>query len=99
MPVMSPPASGVTFLGACGVVTGSSTLLTWGDTRVLVDCGMFQGAGGAGAAELRSFAFVPRTWTAVVLTHAHLDHTGRLPRLVAQGFEGPDLLQPAEPGA
>jgi metallo-beta-lactamase family protein len=40
---MSTPESGATFLGACGVVTGSATLLTWGDTRVLVDCGMFQG--------------------------------------------------------
>jgi metallo-beta-lactamase family protein len=86
---MNASESGATFLGACGVVTGSATLLTWGDTRVLVDCGMFQGPEELEQRNFRSFGFPPHTLDAVVLTHAHLDHTGRLPRLVAQGFQGP----------
>ena len=86
---MPSPPSGVTFLGACGVVTGSSTLLTWGETRVLVDCGMFQGPEELEQRNFRPFDFAPEGLSAVVLTHAHLDHTGRLPRLVAEGFGGP----------
>lgn len=86
---MPSPSSGVTFLGACGVVTGSATLLTWGETRVLVDCGMFQGPEELEQRNFRPFDFAPESLTAVVLTHAHLDHTGRLPRLVAEGFDGP----------
>jgi metallo-beta-lactamase family protein len=79
----------VTFLGACGTVTGSATLLTWGETRVLVDCGLFQGPEELEARNREDFPFAAESLTAVVLTHAHLDHTGRLPRLVAQGFRGP----------
>lgn len=79
----------VTFHGACGCVTGSSTLLSWGGTRVLVDCGLFQGHEDLEARNWRPFPFSPRELTAVVVTHAHLDHTGLLPRLVAQGFQGP----------
>jgi len=79
----------VTFLGACGVVTGSSTLLSWGRTRLLVDCGMFQGPEEIEQRNFRPFPFSPREISAVVATHAHLDHTGRLPRLVAEGYQGP----------
>ena len=79
----------VTFCGACGSVTGSSTLLRWGGRGILVDCGLYQGDDELEQRNWRSFLFDPRELDAVVLTHAHLDHTGLLPRLVAEGFEGP----------
>ena len=80
----------VTFYGACGCVTGSSTLLCWGEeTRVLVDCGLYQGQEELEARNWEPFPYAPRDLTAVVLTHAHLDHTGLLPKLVADGFQGP----------
>jgi metallo-beta-lactamase family protein len=79
----------VTFLGAYGCVTGSSTLLSWGDRCVLVDCGLYQGPEELERRNWAEFPFQPAELEAVVLTHAHLDHTGLLPRLVAQGFRGP----------
>lgn len=79
----------VTFHGACGVVTGSSTLLEWGEHQVLVDCGLYQGDEELEARNRNPFPFRPDGLTAVVVTHAHLDHTGLLPRLVAQGYSGP----------
>jgi metallo-beta-lactamase family protein len=79
----------VTFLGACGVVTGSSTLLQWGGSSVLVDCGLYQGEEELEQRNWNPFPFSPRQLGAVVVTHAHLDHTGLLPRLVAEGFSGP----------
>jgi metallo-beta-lactamase family protein len=79
----------VTFCGACGSVTGSSTLLRWGDTRLLIDCGLYQGSDELEQRNWRRFVFEPHELSAVVLTHAHLDHTGLLPRLVAEGYEGP----------
>lgn len=83
----------VTFLGSCGVVTGSSTLLRWGDhaalRSVLVDCGLYQGDEELEARNRAPFPFHPSSLGAVVLTHAHLDHTGLLPRLVAEGYSGP----------
>jgi metallo-beta-lactamase family protein len=78
----------LTFLGAAGTVTGSKYLLEIGSQRVLVDCGLFQ---GLKALRLRNWDRLPvdaSTIDAVVLTHAHLDHCGYLPRLVAQGFSG-----------
>ncbi len=79
----------VTFVGACGTVTGSCTLLRFGETRLLVDCGLFQGDDELEQRNWRPFPFRPQEIDAVVLTHAHLDHTGLLPRLAAQGFGGP----------
>ncbi len=79
----------VTFCGACGSVTGSSTLLAWGERQLLVDCGLYQGDDELEQRNWRSFRFEPAKLEAVVVTHAHLDHTGLLPRLVAEGFEGP----------
>jgi metallo-beta-lactamase family protein len=75
------------FLGAAGEVTGSCYLVDTGEVRFLVDCGMFQG-GRAADAKNRKFAFDPRTIAFVLLTHAHVDHSGLLPRLVSQGFKG-----------
>lgn len=82
-------ASSLTFLGATGTVTGSKHLLDTGDAQVLVDCGLFQ---GFKALRLRNWQHLPlpvRQLDAVVLTHAHLDHSGYLPRLVHEGFRGP----------
>ncbi|HEX3531521.1 MAG TPA: MBL fold metallo-hydrolase [Thermoanaerobaculia bacterium] len=79
----------VTFLGACGVVTGSSTLLTWSERSVLVDCGLYQGSEELEQRNWSAFPFQPRHLAAVLVTHAHLDHTGLLPRLTAEGFSGP----------
>lgn len=79
----------VTFYGACGVVTGSCTHLQWGENQALVDCGLYQGGEELEARNRRPFPFRPSELGAVVITHAHLDHTGLLPRLVAQGYSGP----------
>src|SRR5581483_3041015 len=79
----------VTFLGACGTVTGSCTLLAWGERQILVDCGMFQGPIELEQRNREPFPFAPAKLAAVVLTHAHLDHSGRLPLLVRGGFRGP----------
>ena len=88
----------VTFYGACGVVTGSQTLLSWGKTRILVDCGMYQGDDELEQRNWRPFAFEPSSLTAVVLTHAHLDHTGLLPKLAGGGFRGPIYCSRASRG-
>jgi metallo-beta-lactamase family protein len=79
----------LTFLGGVGTVTGSKYLLELGNVRVLVDCGLFQ---GFKQLRLRNWAPLPtdpRRLDAVVLTHAHLDHSGYLPLLVKNGFSGP----------
>jgi metallo-beta-lactamase family protein len=83
----------LSFHGAAGEVTGSCFLVDTGEARFLVDCGMFQG-GGADARN-RRFAFDPRGIAFVLLTHAHLDHSGLIPRLVAQGFRGAVYATPA----
>lgn len=78
----------LTFLGAARTVTGSQYLLEAGHTRVLVDCGMFQGLKTLRERNWAPFFVPANTIDVVVLTHAHLDHCGMLPRLVAQGFTG-----------
>jgi metallo-beta-lactamase family protein len=78
----------LTFLGAAGTVTGSKYLLELGSQRVLVDCGLFQ---GKKELRLRNWQALPvdaASVDAVILTHAHLDHCGYLPRLVSEGFRG-----------
>lgn len=80
---------GLQFLGAAGTVTGSQFLVTVGERRILVECGMFQGSPEEVARNRLPFAFEPDTIDAVLLTHAHLDHCGRLPALVRSGFRGP----------
>ena len=79
----------IQFLGAAGCVTGSQFLVTAGDRRVLVDCGMFQGSPEEVARNRIPFAFNVRSLDALLLTHAHLDHCGRTPALVRAGFGGP----------
>lgn len=78
----------ITFLGAAGTVTGSCFLLSVGDERVLIDCGLFQGSRTIEALNREPFSFDPHKIAAVLLTHAHLDHSGLLPRLYAEGFRG-----------
>ncbi|MGB7218728.1 MAG: MBL fold metallo-hydrolase [Vicinamibacterales bacterium] len=78
----------LTFLGAAGTVTGSKHLLDLGDRRILVDCGMFQGLKELRLRNWTPFPIDPARVDAVILTHAHLDHCGQLPRLVAQGYRG-----------
>lgn len=79
------------FLGAAGTVTGSKYLVEFGGRRVLIDCGLFQGYKQLRLMNWEPFPFEPRAIDAVVLTHAHLDHSGALPLLVQQGFRGPVL--------
>src|SRR5262249_14388066 len=78
----------LTFLGAAGTVTGSKHLLETGTNRVLVDCGLFQGLKELRERNWQPLPIQPEDIDAVILTHAHLDHCGYLPRLVAQGFKG-----------
>ena len=76
----------LSFLGAAGTVTGSKFLVEEGGQRVLVDCGLFQGFKALRLRNWERLSVEPRSIDAVVLTHAHLDHTGYLPLLVKQGF-------------
>jgi metallo-beta-lactamase family protein len=79
----------ITFLGAAREVTGSCYLFESDQCRFLVDCGMVQGGRDAPARNHKPFGFDPRTIDFVLLTHAHIDHSGLLPKLALQGFTGP----------
>lgn len=83
------------FYGAAGEVTGSCHILTVGGARVLLDCGMIQGSRQDEARNRAPWPFDPRSVDAVVLSHAHIDHSGRLPLLVKSGFAGPIYAQRA----
>ncbi len=83
---MNPELS---FLGAAGTVTGSRYLLHVNGKRYLVDCGLFQGGRKQKAINWEPFPIAPEKIDAILLTHAHIDHSGYLPRLVRQGFQGP----------
>src|SRR3982750_2631690 len=79
----------VSFFGGVGSVTGSKYLIEHNGQRVLVDCGLFQGLPELRARNWEDPPFDASSLNAVVLTHAHIDHTGYLPRLVKCGFGGP----------
>ena len=79
----------LTFLGAAGTVTGSKYLVQANGKRLLVDCGLFQGGKELRQRNWTPLPQVPATIDWVVLTHAHIDHTGYVPRLVRDGFRGP----------
>jgi metallo-beta-lactamase family protein len=85
----------LTFLGGVETVTGSKYLLETGKQRILVDCGLFQGFKQLRLRNWAPFPVDPKSIDMVVLTHAHLDHTGYLPRLIKQGFTGPVICTEA----
>ena len=78
----------LTFLGAAGTVTGSKYLVEAGGKKLLVDCGIFQGTPELSERNYKPLSIDPKTIDYAVLTHAHLDHTGWLPRLVKTGYRG-----------
>ncbi|KYC29030.1 Beta-lactamase domain protein [Sterolibacterium denitrificans] len=85
----------IQFLGATNTVTGSKYLVTIGKRRLLVDCGLFQGLKMLRLRNWEPLPIDPRQIDAVILTHAHIDHSGYLPLLVRQGFRGPVHCTPA----
>ena len=85
----------LTFQGAAGAVTGSMHQLESDGKHYLLDCGMFQGRRKEAELRNRCFPFPASSVDAVVLSHAHIDHSGRLPLLVKSGFHGPIYTTPA----
>jgi metallo-beta-lactamase family protein len=85
----------LTFLGAARTVTGSKYLLESSGQHWLVDCGLFQGLKELRLRNWERFPIDPKTLTGVLLTHAHLDHSGYLPLLARNGFRGPIYCSPA----
>src|SRR3954467_13545538 len=79
----------LTFLGGAGTVTGSKYLLEHAGERVLVDCGLFQGLKQLRLRNWDRFPVDPAGIDAIVLTHAHIDHSGYVPALAREGFRGP----------
>jgi metallo-beta-lactamase family protein len=92
---VSECAATVQLLGAAGTVTGSKHLVIADGRRVLLDCGLFQGLKALRERNWQPFPFDPAGLDAVVLSHAHIDHSGALPLLVRRGFRGPILCTPA----
>ena len=78
----------LTFIGATGTVTGSKYLLTDGDKKILIDCGLFQGLKELRLRNWNPLPFDPHILNTILLTHAHIDHTGYLPLMVKNGFNG-----------
>lgn len=85
---LQPDQFKLTFLGAAGTVTGSKTLIETSTTKVLVDCGLFQGLKDLRNLNRAPFVVDPEKIDYIVLTHAHLDHCGYIPVLVKKGFQG-----------
>lgn len=85
----------IQFLGGTGTVTGSKYLVTVGETRILVDCGLYQGLKELRLRNWDALPVAPHSIAAVVLTHAHIDHSGYLPLLVKKGFKGKIYCTPA----
>lgn len=85
----------ITFHGAAGTVTGSCMEIAYAGATILVDCGLYQGSRTLEVLNREPFAFDVKRLYAVVLTHAHIDHSGLLPKLVAEGYTGPVYCTPA----
>ena len=80
--------STIYFYGGAGTVTGSNFLLNTGNEKILVDCGLFQGEHSVADNNWESFPFDPKEIPFLINTHAHIDHIGRIPKLVRDGFRG-----------
>src|SRR5215204_117997 len=79
----------ISFHGAARTVTGSKHIITLNDGRkILLDCGMFQGMGSETDDLNKEFGFNPQVISVLLLSHAHIDHTGLIPKLVKEGFTG-----------
>src|ERR671928_174936 len=86
----------IAFHGASRTVTGSKHIVTLNDgTHILIDCGMFQGMGPKTDALNEHLGFKPNSISCVLLSHAHIDHSGLLPKLVKEGFNGKIFCTPA----
>src|ERR1700722_309675 len=85
----------LTFLGAAGTVTGSKYLVEANGKRLLVDCGLFQGGSELRQRNWQPLSVNPASIDHVLLTHAHLDHSGYLPRLLSAGYRGSILANNA----
>ena len=86
----------IAFHGAARTVTGSKHLLTLKNgKKVLLDCGMFQGLGKETDLLNRDFGFDPQGVDAMILSHAHIDHSGLIPKLISEGFKGKIFCTPA----
>lgn len=85
----------ITFIGAARTVTGSLHLIEYNDQKILLECGMYQGHREEAERINRTFPFKPRDIKAVILSHAHIDHSGNLPNLFKRGFNGPIFCTPA----
>lgn len=83
------------FLGGAGTVTGSKYLLSKRDKNILVDCGMFQGLKSLRLQNWSDFPIAPEKVDSIILTHAHIDHSGYIPVLVKRGFKGKIYCTPA----
>jgi metallo-beta-lactamase family protein len=91
---MANAAASLQFLGAAGGVTGSKYLFSHGADQVLIDCGLFQGLKELRQRNWAPVPIDPARLRAVILTHAHIDHSGYLPRLVSKGYKGPVYATP-----
>ncbi|MDP3989077.1 MAG: MBL fold metallo-hydrolase [bacterium] len=90
---MNTPTASLTFYGGAGEVTGANILFEYktgeSTTRILLDCGLVQGRDMYGDRNFEKFSYDPSTIDALVISHAHIDHVGRVPKLVKEGFTGP----------
>lgn len=78
----------IAFHGAARTVTGSQHLITVNGTKILLDCGLYQGRRSEAYKRNQNFPYDPQSIDMVILSHAHIDHSGNLPNLVKQGFDG-----------
>src|SRR3989338_4101418 len=85
----------ISFFGGAQEVTGACYVLESPSAKILIDCGLFQCPGVCELKSFEPFPFDPASIDAVFVTHAHVDHTGRLPKLVKDGFRGPIYSTPA----